>query len=122
MKSNEDFFKGFMFGAVAGGIIALLYAPKSGEETREDIKKIAHDVGDKIESTYRKAKQRVQDQISDLKEAGSKIDIDAYKSIVASVVDELKEDKDITADAARKLRMQLNDDWDEVKNTLKRED
>jgi len=27
----------FLFGAVIGGLIALLYAPKSGKETREDI-------------------------------------------------------------------------------------
>jgi len=27
----------FLFGAVVGGVIALLYAPKSGKETRKDI-------------------------------------------------------------------------------------
>lgn len=38
MKSNNSFLTGLLTGAVIGGVVALLYAPKSGKETREQIK------------------------------------------------------------------------------------
>jgi gas vesicle protein len=38
MKSGNSFLTGLLTGAAIGGIIALLYAPKSGKETREQIK------------------------------------------------------------------------------------
>jgi gas vesicle protein len=39
MKSGNSFLTGLLAGAAIGGIVALLYAPKSGKETREQIKK-----------------------------------------------------------------------------------
>lgn len=42
MKNNSEFMRGlggFVLGGVAGGVIALLVAPQSGEETRHDINK-----------------------------------------------------------------------------------
>jgi gas vesicle protein len=42
MKNNNEFmrgFEGFILGGIAGGVIALLLAPQSGEETRHDINK-----------------------------------------------------------------------------------
>ena len=35
---TRDFGVGLLAGAVIGGVIALLYAPRSGKETRELIK------------------------------------------------------------------------------------
>ena len=38
MADNSDnFFKGLIFGGIIGGILGVLYAPKSGRETREEI-------------------------------------------------------------------------------------
>lgn len=42
MKNNNEFmrgFEGFVLGGIAGGVIALLLAPQSGEETRHDVNK-----------------------------------------------------------------------------------
>jgi gas vesicle protein len=39
MKQTNSFLTGLLTGAAIGGIIALLYAPKSGKETREQIKR-----------------------------------------------------------------------------------
>ncbi|WP_168119384.1 YtxH domain-containing protein [Paenibacillus sp. HB172176] len=48
--STKKGTKGFLFGAIAGGVIgsitALLLAPKAGKELREDISAGAHKVGD----------------------------------------------------------------------------
>ena len=49
---NKDnaigFGVGLLTGAVIGGIIALLYAPKTGKETRQLIKDKATDVIDAV--------------------------------------------------------------------------
>jgi gas vesicle protein len=34
---SQKFAAAFLFGAVIGGVVALLYAPKSGKDTRKDI-------------------------------------------------------------------------------------
>jgi gas vesicle protein len=39
---------GFLAGAVVGGVIALLYAPKTGKETRQLIKDKATEVVDSV--------------------------------------------------------------------------
>ena len=37
-KIAKGLFLGFLTGTIVGGVIALLYAPKSGKELRYDIK------------------------------------------------------------------------------------
>jgi len=44
MKPFNSFFAGLLTGATLGGIIALLYAPQSGKETREQLKKKFEDL------------------------------------------------------------------------------
>lgn len=36
-RKTQKVAAAFLFGAVVGGVIALLYAPKSGKETRKDL-------------------------------------------------------------------------------------
>jgi len=47
-----SFGLGVLAGAVVGGVVALLYAPKSGKDTRafigEKVSDIKHTVGEKI--------------------------------------------------------------------------
>ncbi len=51
--SNENRYSGahmalaFLAGAAAGAVAAVLSAPQSGRETREQVRKWAQDVGDK---------------------------------------------------------------------------
>ncbi len=49
--SKGKFALGAIFGAAAGAIAALLTAPKSGKETRADLKKKADEVKKKAEAT-----------------------------------------------------------------------
>ncbi|MBI4978820.1 MAG: YtxH domain-containing protein [Spirochaetes bacterium] len=46
MSEKNDTFA-FLSGVVIGAVLALLFAPKSGRETREDLKKKAGDVLEK---------------------------------------------------------------------------
>ena len=65
---NKDHAIGFgiglLTGAVIGGVLALLYAPKSGKETRQFIKDKAIDVVDA-------AKEKTSDIIDSVKEVAS---------------------------------------------------
>ena len=117
-NSTEDFFKGLILGAAVGTVAGILLAPKSGKETREDIKQFALDVTDKAQDLYVSSRRKVEEKIEDLKKAGKKVDINAYKKLVQNVVDELKKDSDVASETARKIGEQLNRDWNEVKATI----
>jgi len=55
------FLIGFLVGGITGVVVSLLYAPKSGDETRTVIKEKAIELKDKTaitaEEAYRKAEQ-----------------------------------------------------------------
>ena len=115
-----SFLKGIFIGAIAGAVAGILLAPKSGAETREDIKKLAVDLGDKANELYTKAVSVLKDRLDSLKEAGKQINQERYLELVTEVVDEIKKDGLVTADAAKKISAQLKTDWAEVKEELKK--
>jgi gas vesicle protein len=50
MRSQKNrFWRGLAIGGVVGGVIALLLAPKSGQEIRRDIRKKADALKDEAE-------------------------------------------------------------------------
>ena len=117
-NSAESFIKGLLFGTAAGVAAGILLAPKSGAETREDIKKLAVDLKDKAEDVYAKARKEVEKKIEQVKKAGGKIDETKYQTLVSEVVDEFKSDAKVTKSAAQKLGEQLKADWNMVKKEL----
>ncbi|MCL2173698.1 YtxH domain-containing protein [Candidatus Saccharibacteria bacterium] len=56
-KSGGKFFLGAIFGGAVGAIAGLLSAPKSGKETREDIKKKAGEVKKTADEKVEKGKK-----------------------------------------------------------------
>ncbi|OFY65211.1 MAG: hypothetical protein A2V64_06170 [Bacteroidetes bacterium RBG_13_43_22] len=58
MKSAGSFIAGLLTGAVIGGAVALLYAPKSGKETREQIKQKLEDLEKEFETLKGNASQK----------------------------------------------------------------
>ena len=61
MSEKKGFFKGVVIGGIIGTITALLFAPKSGEELRADIKKkldeASAELGHKIQEAKNLAAQ-----------------------------------------------------------------
>ena len=51
----------FAVGALVGGGLALLYAPRSGKETRAMVGKKAHDLKDAAEDAIESGKQMASD-------------------------------------------------------------
>lgn len=68
MKPSGSFISGLLAGAAIGGIIALLYAPRSGKETRDQIKKKFEEVQKKMETLKGKVSQKSQKVKSDIAE------------------------------------------------------
>ena len=62
MSGGGGLFLGFLIGALAGGITALLLAPKSGKETREYLREKATD-----------AQHMVQEKASDVRNRFSRM-------------------------------------------------
>ena len=117
-NSAESFIKGFVLGIVGGGVAGILLAPKSGAETREDIKKLAIDLKEKATDLYAEARKEIDKKIAQVKKAGGKINEDTYKSLVSEVVEEFKQDAEVTSSVAKKLGEQLKADWSMIKKEL----
>jgi gas vesicle protein len=73
MKPRSSFLTGLLAGAAVGGVLALLFAPQSGKETRDKIKQKFKDLEDQLdglkgksaEETYR-TKEDLAAKIADL--------------------------------------------------------
>ena len=62
------FLFGFLLGGITGAVVALLYAPQSGDETRAVIKEkaieLADKTGDTLEETYAQAEKAANDAVT----------------------------------------------------------
>jgi gas vesicle protein len=75
MSKNADFIAGLVVGGLIGAVIGILYAPKSGKETREEIgqkvdellSKAKEDYGQAIEKS-RKAYEATVERLKELEE------------------------------------------------------
>jgi gas vesicle protein len=57
-ENNGDLLVGFIVGGLIGAALGILFAPKSGKETREDIKRRADELIIKAKEEYEKAAQK----------------------------------------------------------------
>ena len=54
-ERNGDLLKGLIVGGLIGAALGILYAPKSGKETREDIARKTEELMNKAKEEYEKA-------------------------------------------------------------------
>ncbi len=82
MKPGNSFITGLLAGALVGGVIALLYAPKSGKETREQIKRKLADLEAEFETLKEKAAGKSEQIRKDIeaKLAELRKDLEAFSS------------------------------------------
>lgn len=90
---GETFVKGLLAGVAIGGSLGVLFAPKSGKETRED-----------IQQAYKQVSADVAKKVSQAKDVTEK----TYQEIVDKAVAEY-----------RKLEQLTNEQADELSETLK---
>ena len=61
-RGSGEFFKGLLIGGAIGAVFALLYAPKSGEETREELGGKVDDLKSKGRNEFEAAQGRVKEK------------------------------------------------------------
>jgi gas vesicle protein len=75
---SVDFVKGLFIGGLIGAVLGILYAPKSGKETREDIARKTEDLMARAREEYElaleKSKKAYEAAVKRLKEAESKVE------------------------------------------------
>lgn len=108
---NENTFGplivGFLLGGIVGGGVALLTAPQSGEETREQIHNKSTQLKDQTEQTLdealrtmKKASEEIGEQVA-LLQAQQKESLEQSGKQWAQAVDEMRR---ITKEAAAEMR------------------
>ena len=93
-EDNTKIAGAFLIGGLIGAAVALLYAPKSGRETRKDIartakkvkKETVHLVEDAIDSINDFAGD-VKDKVSDIIDQGKDLSESAKKEILKNLED-----------------------------------
>jgi len=108
-QKKKDFYKGAAIGigvgAIAGAVAGILFAPKSGKETREDIKKYYHEMKDQI-----------AEKVASLKE----ITRETYSQVVTEVVASYQEHKKINEDEATQIKQTLDEGYEKVKEAAEK--
>lgn len=66
-KHPVNFLTGVLLGGVAGAVTALLFAPQSGEETRQQIQQKAMELRDQTTATVENTVAQVQSKASQIK-------------------------------------------------------
>lgn len=73
-KQGGKFFLGAIFGAIAGAVAALLTAPKSGKETRQDLKNKADEMKDDAIRQLRRLEGELNKKVSDVRKLAHKLE------------------------------------------------
>ncbi len=60
-KNGTDFLAGFLLGAMAGTALALLFAPQSGELTRQQLKEQTVELKGRAETLSAQAREQAQE-------------------------------------------------------------
>ncbi|HOJ02675.1 MAG TPA: YtxH domain-containing protein [Bacteroidota bacterium] len=78
-NTTRNLLIGFLSGAVVGGVIALLYAPKPGKELRSDLKRKGGELAEDIEEYLQEAQDKARTLINEGKEKSSALITDAKR-------------------------------------------
>ena len=65
--SWSSMMAGFVFGAVIGAAVSLLYAPKSGKEMRADINKRLDEMREYVDQTTREITETIKERYAEMK-------------------------------------------------------
>ncbi len=85
-SSSASWLLSFVLGGLVGAAVALLWAPKSGRQTREHIKDVAQDAKEKAGDYY----GQMRDKVSSAMQKGSEV-FQQKKSEMQSTVEQGKE-------------------------------
>lgn len=117
----KGFVLGTFVGATVAGLTALLLAPKSGQEVREDIKDRTLKTKDQASDYMHKAKDKgheLKDSVNEKKSNYMKDASASYEQLSNQVGDKLVESKD----NLEKIKKEARETADNVKDKMKKDD
>lgn len=113
---------GFLTGAAVGSILALLFAPKSGKELREEIKTKSQDFIDDADQYLVKAKDKASQLINEGKKKSEKL-VAETKEKVDTLLGEaeriLAEAKDKAGSVAHQGKEKIEKESERLKTAIK---
>ena len=121
-NSGSSVFLGFLAGGAIGAILALLYAPKTGRELRNDIKSRTDEYLDEADKYITEARNRAKVLINEGKKKSDKIINDAKEKSDAILKDAEKIFHDAKAKASGNIdegKSKLEKETDNLKNAFK---
>ncbi len=85
----------FLAGAAVGGALGVLFAPKKGSESRQDLKKKTCKIANKVKNTdYEEVKDDLEKKIADLKKEVADLDKEKVLKIAKEKANDLKKKAD----------------------------
>ena len=106
-RGDSGFFKGFLFGGLLGAIAALLFAPKSGREMREDISRRSQELKDDVELKLEHAVKRAEEILAESRQKLENFRNDAraeFKNLEESAASKYREGKDALRDEKGRIK------------------
>lgn len=120
-RSTLEFLKGIIVGGAIGAIVGILYAPKSGKETREELSGKMDDLYTRAQEEYEqsleKARNTYENAISRLKtlEENAKKKVGEVEELVEDVVEQGKTTVDNNRGRLKKALNAAKDAYKEEK-------
>jgi gas vesicle protein len=118
IEKNEPGIGAFVAGIVIGAGLALLFAPRSGEETRRDLQRRARKVGDQAQEFVSEVTETVSQKIQDAKESVENR-IDSTRQAVELKRRQVSNAVDAGRAAAQQARVELEQRIAETKAAYK---
>ena len=103
------FLVGFIVGGLSGAIVALLFAPQSGEETRAYIKDKSIELRDKAQMTAEEALARAEAAAADARARADEL-AKELRDRGQGVVDDVRDRASNAVDAVRKTTTKKSDE------------
>lgn len=110
-NAARNLMLGFFSGALVGGIVALLYAPKPGKELRGDLKKKGGELTEDIEVYLQDAQEKAKIIINEGKEKSGALVVEAKRRADSL----LKDAENILTGAKHRV----NEEGDRLKTAVK---
>ncbi len=121
-KTAKGLLLGFLTGGVVGAAIALLYAPKSGRELRNDIKVKKDELMDDTSEYLHIAKSKATDLINEGRRKSEELISDAKKK-AGTLIDDanliLNDAKEKATNTLGSTKEKLMSESDKVKDAFK---
>jgi len=121
-KTAKGLLLGFVTGGIVGAAIALLYAPKSGKELRNDIKMKKDELLDDTSEYLQIAKTKATDLINEGKRKSEELISDAKKKATTLIGDAnsiLNEAKQKATNALGSTKERITTESEKVRDAFK---